>query len=59
MPPEIVDWLTGLARALGDETKLRALFAEDSHWRDLLALTGTIGTVSGQGRLVSSLASHS
>ncbi|HEY6820741.1 MAG TPA: NAD(P)/FAD-dependent oxidoreductase, partial [Burkholderiales bacterium] len=47
------DWLSKLERALGggDERLLQGLFLPDSHWRDLLALTWSIRTVSG-GRAV-------
>src|SRR5262245_642800 len=55
MPPEIHSWLAGFEQALGDEKKLHALFAEDSHWRDLLALTGNIQTSSGPAAISAGL----
>jgi len=43
-------WLERFERALTapDEAPLRELFAPESHWRDVLALTWKIGTLSGQ-----------
>ena len=43
-------WLAQFETALaaGDAARLRPLFHADSHWRDVLALTWRIGTVSGQ-----------
>ena len=55
MPPEIVNWLAALEQALGDEAKLRALFAEDSHWRDLLAASWRIQTSSGPAAIAAGL----
>jgi putative flavoprotein involved in K+ transport len=51
------DWLSKLERALaaGDERLLRTLFLADSHWRDLLALTWDIRTVSGAAAIASEL----
>ena len=42
-------WLAQFEQALRapDDKPLRALFHADSHWRDVLALTGSIRTVSG------------
>ncbi|HZQ73518.1 MAG TPA: NAD(P)/FAD-dependent oxidoreductase [Burkholderiales bacterium] len=52
------DWLAKLERALaeGDEALLASLFLDDSHWRDLLALTWRITTVSGKDGLTKELA---
>jgi hypothetical protein len=43
------DWLAQLERALAEpnDDLLRNLFAADSHWRDVLALSWDIKTVSG------------
>jgi cation diffusion facilitator CzcD-associated flavoprotein CzcO len=51
-------WLAQFEAALtaADDARLRALFADDSHWRDVLALTWRIGTVSGRDAVVRSLA---
>ena len=35
------------ALATGDRALLESLFHSDGHWRDVLALTWRIGTVSG------------
>ena len=44
-------WLARFEQALHEpgEAALRALFREDSHWRDVLALTWSIRTLSGAG----------
>ena len=44
-----MQWLAELEKALGarDVAALQKLFHADSHWRDILALTWRIGTVSG------------
>ena len=46
-------WLDGLAAALAaaDATRLAALLARDSHWRDVLALTWDLRTASGAGTI--------
>ena len=51
------DWLGKFERALrqGDGAALRDLFHADCHWRDLLAFTWDIRTVSGVDAVVSSL----
>ena len=49
------DWLARLDAALGDEGTLRELFHPDSHWRDVLALTWRIRTVSSRDALVPEL----
>jgi putative flavoprotein involved in K+ transport len=50
-------WLDRLERAMagGDAAGLKALFHTDSHWRDVLALTWRIDTVSGQGAVADAL----
>jgi len=49
-------WLAAFEQALarGDES-LDALFQSDSHWRDVLALTWRIDTVSGRESILESL----
>lgn len=56
----IDDWLGRLERALasGEAAALAPLFLEDCHWRDLVALTWTIGTVSGRADVAGALARH-
>jgi putative flavoprotein involved in K+ transport len=57
----IVDhWLARFGQALerSDEGLLRGLFAADSHWRDVLALTWTIRTVSGVEAIAGELIAH-
>jgi cation diffusion facilitator CzcD-associated flavoprotein CzcO len=46
----VLDWLDGFERAVAanDIDAAANLFAEDSHWRDLVALTWHIRTVSGR-----------
>ena len=50
-------WLARFEAALtaGDATSLDKLFQSDSHWRDVLALTWRIQTVSGSSALVPQL----
>ena len=55
---EVVErWLADLEPALAAPTDagLRALFSADCHWRDVLALTGTIQTLGGRDAVVSAL----
>jgi hypothetical protein len=54
------DWLGRLEAALRDRdiAGLRELFHPDCHWRDLLALTWDIRTVSGADAVVAALAQH-
>ncbi|ANK82017.1 MAG: monooxygenase [Rhizobiales bacterium NRL2] len=56
----IDEWLGRFGRALasGEAAALAPLFAEDCHWRDVVALTWTIGTVSGRAEVASALAHH-
>jgi cation diffusion facilitator CzcD-associated flavoprotein CzcO len=54
------NWLAQFERALAepDDALLENLFHPDSHWRDVLALTWRIRTVSGSDAIVSELKSH-
>jgi cation diffusion facilitator CzcD-associated flavoprotein CzcO len=54
------DWLTGFESVLAapDPDRLNTLFHPDSHWRDVLALTWDIGTLSGADAIVHGLISH-
>src|SRR4051794_11349492 len=51
-------WLAKFERALsqGDAASLHDLFLPESHWRDILALTWNIQTVSGSGAVAEALA---
>ncbi|HTO48690.1 MAG TPA: NAD(P)/FAD-dependent oxidoreductase [Burkholderiales bacterium] len=53
-------WLAQFERALAgrDDSLLRSLFHADSHWRDVLALTWGIRTVSGLDPIVGELKAH-
>src|SRR5437867_4128780 len=53
----VTHWLGQFDKALstGDDCLLRALFHADSHWRDVLALTWDIQTVSGLDAIVTGL----
>ena len=53
-------WLAQFEGALAasDRARLAALFHADSHWRDVLALTWRIQTVSGSDAVVRELATH-
>jgi cation diffusion facilitator CzcD-associated flavoprotein CzcO len=54
-------WLASFERALGDtdERALKALFLPDGYWRDVLALTWGINTLSGADAIAGALtASH-
>ncbi|HYD05520.1 MAG TPA: monooxygenase, partial [Reyranella sp.] len=52
----MTDWLQRFEQALsGSDRSLAALFQGDSHWRDVLALTWRIHTVSGRDAVVQSL----
>src|ERR1041385_4969435 len=52
-------WLAKFERALsqGDSAALHALFQPESYWRDILALTWSIQTISGSGAIAEALAS--
>jgi hypothetical protein len=54
------DWLGRFESALqkGDASALRGLFHADSHWRDLLAFTWDIRTVSGADAVAAELLRH-
>src|SRR5678815_1082433 len=54
------DWLARFEHALatGDRALLESLFHSDSHWRDVLALTWRIGTVSGAHAIAVALQDH-
>ncbi len=51
-------WIAALNAALaqGDAAALATLFEEDGHWRDTVALSWTLKTVSGGGRIAAALA---
>ena len=53
-------WLAQFERALAerDDVLLATLFHADSHWRDVLALTWDIRTVSGLDAIVKELRAH-
>src|SRR5919109_4063515 len=50
-------WLGAFEEALSqpDDSSLKALFHVDSHWRDVLALSWTIDTVSSRDALLSEI----
>lgn len=54
---EAARWLADFERALarGDKTALEALFADECHWRDLMAFTWTIGQREGKTPIVEGL----
>jgi putative flavoprotein involved in K+ transport len=54
------DWLARFEQALArrDDAALRALFHPDSHWRDVLALTWRIRTVTGRDAILPELQGH-
>src|SRR5215467_6120504 len=54
------NWLARFEAALAapGRPRLEKLFHPDSHWRDLLALTWHIKTVSGSDAIVGELATH-
>jgi len=51
-------WLAAFEKALaaGDAVALQALFCADSHWRDLLAVTWDVDTISGASNIAAALA---
>jgi putative flavoprotein involved in K+ transport len=53
-------WLARFEQALAapDEAALRALFHEESHWRDVLAFTWRIRTASGRDALAAQLGTY-
>lgn len=56
----VQDWLARFERALADSSQrqLQELFHADSHWRDALALTWDIKTISGSDAIVRELRTH-
>ena len=54
------NWLTQFEAALtnSDEGARRSLFHPDSHWRDVLALSWNIQTLSGAGPILKELSAH-
>ncbi len=54
------NWLAQFERALAesDDVVLKTLFRADSHWRDVLALTWSIRTVSGADAILRELKTH-
>ena len=66
MPPEketiatLENWLAQFEMALGqpDSALLSTLFHADSHWRDVLALTWQIRTISGLDAILGELKAH-
>src|SRR5262245_23414869 len=53
----VENWLADFEKALAapGDADLRALFPPDCHWRDVLALTWTIQTLSGRDAVVTAL----
>ena len=53
-------WLAAFERAVSDSdwSGVEALFHPESHWRNVLALTWNIQTVSGADRILAALKSH-
>ena len=56
----VARWLADFEKALHapDDTPLKALFRPDAHWRDLLALTWRVGTLSGAAKVIECLKRH-
>jgi hypothetical protein len=56
----VENWLRDFGTALTDSNKgaLEALLSDDSHWRDLLAFTWNIETVSGAATIAQTLCQH-
>jgi thioredoxin reductase len=54
------NWLAQFDRALAaaDGTRLDTMFHAESHWRDVLALTWQIRTISGRDAVLRELAAH-
>ena len=42
------DWLVRFGQAIADTDTVIAMFSEDGHWRDILALTRRYQTFSGR-----------
>ena len=53
-------WLAGFEQALAarDDTSLEALLRADAHWRDLLAFTWQVETVSGAQKIAAAFRRH-
>jgi hypothetical protein len=49
----VADWLSRFEKA--DESQLASLFHDDSHWREVLALTWRLETFSGRDAIVQAL----
>ena len=58
--PTVDRWLANFEKAISgsDFDSLDALFHRDGHWRDLLAFTWHIQTVSGAGAIVDALKAY-
>ena len=56
----VARWLADFEQALGaaDDAAFAALFRPDAHWRDLLALTWRVATVSGAAKVIEGLRRH-
>jgi flavin-binding monooxygenase-like protein len=56
----VENWLAQFERALArpDSSLLKTLFHHDSHWRDVLALTWNIKTISGLDAILRELKAH-
>src|SRR4029077_17213743 len=52
------EWLTRFERALGFADDLRALFHQDSYWREVLAFTWDIRTVHGADAIAAAFTRH-
>ncbi len=60
LPRAVTRWLAEFERALcaSDDASLEALFRPDAHWRDLLALTWQVKTISGARKILDALKLH-
>lgn len=60
MISEVTRWLAGFEKALSssDKAALEGLFRPDAHWRDRVALTWRVKTVSGASGLIKEITSH-
>ena len=56
----VARWLAEFEKALcaSDDASLEALFQPDAHWRDLLAFTWHVKTVSGARQIIDQLKLH-
>ena len=57
---DVNQWLSAFERALGEpgEAVIKSLFLADSYWRDVLALTWKIRTVTGRDAILKELKPH-